>query len=389
MEEKNKILAVLCILACIGASVHNTSMTIEFFKEYTTDIWTTTTFIVIAIIIDFGMIAFSILTGAALRNEKYTKVLGWGTLTLLCMGASFFTSQCFDLNNNNKILNNTVANSTAMTRQNDVYSKKSNEITELEKSIKQLKDNRTKNEQKIRNDYQSLIDNARRLNMLTIHKDSVAEITKRMNADIKALDTAIADKEKILNKCNDDLSGIKNGYDDISKNTRTTAGFYALAIWINKNEPESVIGTINVIKNIFILILTVAFGIAFGDFAGRNEDESLFSNIKNKARKIFSHKSKEIPVTAKVENKIGFSMDNDKSYSVKSHSVKSNYSDSELLQIYKKLMIDTVKDNGQVISYDDAAKTLKIPKVKALSVREQLIDLNFLRREGKKTYINQ
>lgn len=77
---------------------------------------------------------------------------------------------------------------------------------------------------------------------------------------------------------------------------------------------------------------------------------------------------------------------------VKSHGENSNDSiNDELLKRYGQCMRDTVKPNGQCISYTDAAKLLGIKPSTAQACREILISRNILRKDDKRnlTYLRR
>lgn len=274
---KNKFLALGCLIAAIVLGISSSTVTARFFYSFSEgDAWGYV-MAIIGLSLDFGKFAFPALSVFQFNRDKFISSIIFGLLSVLCVGTSFFASMAFDLNKANEISNETITSSGAYQRQQELFKTTTSSIESLKNDIASLKASREKDEQKIRADYAPLIANARKLNMLTINKDSVAEITKRMEAKISSLDSTIAEKQTQLAKKESELAGINQGFQSVGTNIKTTKGAYALSEWINPKDPAGTLGILNMIKDLLLEIVAIAFSIGFGILIGKDENITLES----------------------------------------------------------------------------------------------------------------
>lgn len=386
-----KLFAVFCLVATLAIGISSSLYSIKLWMSFDKS-WFQYALMIVAISCDFGKYAFPAVSAIKYSKEKYISAIGYALLGLICIVISYYASMGYDLNKANKIMNEAVISSDTYQKQSKVFDTTSNSIEELKADIKQMKTNRKADEQKIRNDYAPLISNARRLNMLTIHKDSVAEITKRMNADIKALDTAIANKESQLETKENGLTTTSKDIAQTAgtKDIRTTEGIYALAVYLDKENPEEMLGTLFKIKNVLLEVIGIAFSLAFGFLIGllrQPKEESEHESLNDRKSNIKKSYHDNDAVTAKSNHKIGFCMTDD----VKSHDDNSNDNviDNEFKEIYYKYLCKNVDKNNQVPGYGKAARYFDIKSKKAYAYHNVLADEGRLMTKGKYTYLNK
>jgi hypothetical protein len=271
METKNKVLATLCLLAAIILGGISSILTGAFF--YSTSEgpfgWV---MVMVGVCLDFGKFAFPALAAFSYNKEKFISLFAYSLLTIACVLTSFFASMAFDLNANNAIKNETVTNSDAYKRQNALFNTTNTSIEKLRKDIANMKANKNIEVaaavEGLKSQKNSLPkDYVTRKNQLQSQIDNKEAITKsKIEQDIK-------EKENELKLKENKLPAVQEGFSTVGKDISPTKGAYALAQWMSAANPDGTIGIMNLIKNILIELVAIAFSMAFGSLMGKIKQE--------------------------------------------------------------------------------------------------------------------
>jgi hypothetical protein len=306
--KTNKTLALLCLIAAMILAAYSSTQTAIFYYNSSNDIlsWV---LIFVGLAMDFGKFGFIAYAGFMLNHEKYVKTIVYGLAGFICIGISFAASLGFDLNKTNEFKNEAIMTSTLYKTNTTLFESTSKSIEDLRADIKRLKDNKENDIVKIKESYQSRINDARSRNYFTTPKQrgisvSVRDLENDMNNDILSLDSTIKEKESELSAKEKNQGNVINKLKEASQNVNTTKGVYALAKYISPNNADAIAGNINLIKNLSIEIASILFAGAFGGFAGNVYATSPFSMFKRtkKNNEIKDEKTKNTNENSKTSN---------------------------------------------------------------------------------------
>lgn len=284
--KTNKTLALLCLIAAMILAAYSSTQTAIFYYNSSNDLlsWV---LIFVGLAMDFGKFGFMAYAGFMLNHEKYVKTVVYGLAGLICIGISFAASLGFDLNKTNEFKNEAIVTSTLYKTNTTLFESTTKSIDDLRADIKRLKDNKENDIVKIKESYQSRINDARARNYFTTPKQrgisvSVRDLENDMNNDIVNLDSTIKEKENELSAKEKNQSNVISKLKEASQNVNTTKGVYALAKYISPNNADAIAGNINLIKNLSIEIASILFAGAFGGFAGNVYASSPFSIFRRR-----------------------------------------------------------------------------------------------------------
>jgi uncharacterized protein YxeA len=412
INTKNKLFALLCLAATCILALGSSLYTFKLFLSMGTGIYSYVSGVV-GLCFDVGKYVFPAAAILYFNREKMTQSIACILLTIICVMASFFASQSFDLNRNNEILNNAIANSDETKIQQEVFNANKIQVNGINKELNNLRSNKEKLIEKassgLRGQKNSLPSSYITKKGLIQNQIDKLESSSRANIDAK-----ISNLEKQLNNTSNRLKGVAAEFKGIDKNVKTTEGIGALAAWLcPESNPTEIIGNIVLVKNILIEILGIAFSILFGLFLGRVTNagsgisllKDKFKNAKNNLSeklkpeivsdtmqdiaapppppKITSKKVLKLKRSNKaIENKIGFKM-GDLS-PTPSTTIRAK---REHVETYLTYIINNLKSNNKSPGKNIIKSETALSDKDVNGVRYLLAENNIIKIDGNNTIV--
>lgn len=301
-QQKYALLGIICLTACLVMGISSSIFTASLLYGMGDGAFGLI-MAAIGICMDLGKYVFPILAAYNFAKGKWLAPIIFSALMLICLIISFFASSTYDLNQSNRIANEAMKNSTENQRLNELFG---NSITTKEEAEKKLKEidseeylKKIINDDEVVKENRKIAERQRKMDYITdpekgaikfenIVTERIKEITNLHNESINSLKSIVSANSNTAVKVNEDMKNI-----DI----KTEKGIYSLAQWIDKNNPDKVVGWIFVVKNILIEIVSIAFGIGAGMFLGivslktkENKDNKKENEIKKEKVNINSNK---------------------------------------------------------------------------------------------------
>ena len=348
MEITQKKFAFGSFIAALTIGFASAFLTAKMFYESTEGVLRFI-YILIGCCFDFGKYAFSSLAIWEYKKNNYAGAIIATLFAIIAVIISFGASQTYTLNNNNKILNETVANSTVKER-NDTRFETTQKMIDID--TKEL-NNLTANKQEIINKY---------VNDLVQQRDSLPEnyITKKsmLSKEIEnkkskkeiEIDNKIALLKENINNNNVNLEKIDNEFKKEKKEIKTTRGMYSLASWMGTEKTaEKTFEKMMMIFNIVLEMFGIAFSLAFTLFLGKNTSEkNIVKATKNFISGFINNKKEKLQTVNGVQtcnNEINSQepgKKKDNNYLEKDNITNSSYNEIKSLNTAKtKDCIDT------------------------------------------------
>jgi hypothetical protein len=287
MKLLNRGTLFLSLIAGIVLIIISLVFTWSFFYSLSTG-FLAFCFAIFGVVNDFGKVIFLPAVIVAASQNKRGHAFFFSVIWTICFVISLVASQSFDLNQKNDIKNKNLIESSSYKRQAEIFETTKDSIVNLKNDIVNLKKNRVDDEKRIRENYAPRIETARKLNMLTINPESVAEISKRRDKEIKDLDVVIEMKQKQLLEKESALSSINNQFADVGKKVEHTEGLLSFSHWlagIFGGNPDNLIGWFYILKNVFSEFLALGLLLLGGMELEQKSTKLLPTSPDDKPRK--------------------------------------------------------------------------------------------------------
>jgi hypothetical protein len=322
IEQKQKnfrFLAYLCLIVGLMISISSGVYTISLAKQLAGGGMTIFS-VIIGFTFDFCKYAFSVNATYQYQKGNVVASLVYTFLAIAFTLVSFFASQTYDLNHNNKILNKT-------TKSSDLYNMKKDNYDDLNKQIEQdqniVNDLRNNKDKKVEEHIKPLIENRDKYNENT-YRTLRGQLQEKINSEkekkSQEIDNQIAALDKKIEKNQLKLESTEKGIEKTNGNIRTEEGLYSLAKMFNSENPDTVMYWIGIIKNSLIEIAGIALFACYGLLLGKSKSKGIFGSILSFKDKFTGFKSElRKPTTATSQNDININTDDNLSSSMQNH----------------------------------------------------------------------
>jgi phage shock protein A len=281
-QTKHKLMAFGCLIAAIVIGVSSTAYTVMLFESMATGDAKKAA-VAIGIAFDFGKYAFSTLAALQYTKNKFLSSLTFALLAIVLIGISFFASQAYDLNHNNKILNKSINESAEYKRKNTTFDSIQSSIKSDQKELDNLRVNKNN---MINEAVKGLEDQKNSLpsDYITRKGQIQKQIDELKASENLRIDNRIKELEENIKKYQKQLENTDNSFEGLENTVNTTEGIYALAKMLDSKNPDAMLQKMTKWKNIILEVVGIAFAVAFGIYLGKGfkgNGKGIFNKIKN------------------------------------------------------------------------------------------------------------
>lgn len=268
-NSKYKLIATLCLLATIITAFCSMVYTSMLFSSMGKGAFAIIP-ILMGVCSDFGKYGFTAAASYSFNRGKFVSAISFAVIGLGCIVVSFGASQAYDLNQKNKIKNEAITKNGSYKRNEKIFDVTAKTIEDNQKELLNLTANK---EKLISESVKSLEEQRDSLptNYITKRAQVQNQINEIKQSKTNEINSRIAQLEKNIKDSNKNVKEVNNDFNTLESKVETTEGIYALAKWIDPKNPESVLGSISLLKNVFLEVISIAFSLAFGLFLGKSK----------------------------------------------------------------------------------------------------------------------